>query len=210
MQKKVIENNCELLIKVINSGDSFWYGSYPQTESGDPQLIEWQVLEKKDNKLLLISKYALDLVKYNNKYEFITWENCTLRKWLNDEFFNKAFSCEEQKKIQSTIVSADKNPESSTNPGNATTDKVFMLSIAEVEKYFSSNSERRCEPTEYAFANGAYVESDNGNCWWWLRSPGDSQNYGALVYDDGVIGYDSEDLFEISDCVRPALWISLE
>ena len=108
------------------------------------------------------------------------------------------------------FVSADKNPKYSTNPGNATTDKVFLLSITEVEKYFSSDSARQCEPTEYAIANGAYVNSDNGNCWWWLRSPGDDRYFAALVLSDGLVYYSGNSVHDDLGCVRPALWINLD
>lgn len=113
-------------------------------------------------------------------------------------------------RFQKTDVSADENPEYSTNPGNITTDKVFLLSIAEVEKYFSSDSARQCKPTEYAVANGAYASSDNGNCWWWLRSLGPYQNRTASVYDDGSVYYRGYIVYYDGGCVRPALWINLD
>lgn len=116
--------------------------------------------------LLLVSKQALDCQQYNSTYTDVTWENCSLRKWMNGTFLNNAFSAEEQAQIQNANVSADKNPEYSTNPGNATTDKVFLLSITEAEKYFSYDYARQCKPTKYVIANGGDVNSDNGNCWW--------------------------------------------
>ena len=107
-------------------------------------------------------------------------------------------------------VSADKNPEFSTNPGNATQDQVFLLSITEANKYFSSDSARQCKPTDYAVANGAW-ESDSGNCLWWLRSPGDSQNFAAFVYNGGEVNWSghSIDYDTALNAVRPALWIDL-
>jgi len=189
-----------------------YFGTYEQdnnTSNGEED-IEWRVLAKEDNKILVISEYALDCQQYNTSYTDVTWESCSLRKWMNGTFLNNAFSADEQAQIQNTTVSADKNPISYINPGNATTDKVFLLSITEVEKYFASDSARQCKPTEYAVANGAYVNSDNGNCWWWLRSPGSIQSYAAYVCLDGSVysfgyGVDSAD-----GCVRPALWVNLD
>ena len=107
------------------------------------------------------------------------------------------------------ILSADENPDYSTNPGKATQDKVFLLSIVEANKYFSSDSARQCKPTEYAVAGGAYVNGSNGNCWWWLRSPGYSQHYTARVgYDGGVYVY-GYIVCGKGNVVRPALWIDL-
>lgn len=111
--------------------------------------------------------------------------------------------------IPTVTVSADKNPDYSTNPGNTTQDQVFLLSITEANKYLSSYSARHCTPTEYAVAGGAYVYSTNGNCGWWVRSPGYNQNYAANVYNFGSsLGYDN---YVVNDnyAVRPALWIDL-
>ena len=129
--------------------------------------------------------------------------------WLNNDFLGAAFSADEKSVIPTVTVSADKNPDYSTNPGNTTQDQVFLLSITEANKYLSSYSARHCTPTEYAVAGGAYVYSSNGNCGWWVRSPGYNQNYAANVYNFGSsLGYDN---YVVNDnyAVRPALWIDL-
>jgi hypothetical protein len=96
----------------------------------------WGVFSnKKDGKVLVVSKYALDCERYNASSIGVTWETCTLRKWLNDDFINSAFSADEKAIIPTVTVSADKNPQYSTYPGKATQDQVFLLSINEVEKY---------------------------------------------------------------------------
>ena len=196
----------------IKKGDTVKFGFYEQdnnTTNGKEE-IEWIVLNVEDNKALVISKYALDCQQYNTSYTDVTWEKCTLRKWLNDSFLNTAFGSKHQEQISSVSVSADKNPKYSTNPGNATTDKVFLLSITEAEKYFSSDSARQCSATAYVKAQGAYTSTSNGNCWWWLRSPGYSQNLAAYVNYDGSVNYNG--LYVGSDlgAVRPALWINLK
>ena len=131
-----------------------------------------------------------------------------MRKWLNGTFISNAFSSDEQNMIQSTTVTADKNPSYSTSPGNNTTDKVFLLSITEVNQYFSSDSARQCQGTAYCYAQGAYKGS-KGNCWWWLRSPGSDSSYAARVYDDGSVRSSGTFVDYGSDAVRPALWINL-
>ncbi len=112
--------------------------------------------------------------------------------------------------IPVVTVSADKNPDYTTDPGNATQDQVFLLSITEVNKYFSSDDARQCKPTDYADANGAYVNSDNGNYRWWLRSPGDDQDDAADVYYDGDVYLSGRAVNLAFSAVRPALWIDLE
>ena len=206
--KPIYEKYCFSTAKV---GDKVTYGTYEQDNdtSNGKEDIEWLVLAKEGNKLLLVSDKALDCQRYNESFDDVTWETCSLRKWLNTTFFNKAFSTEEQAIIQSTNVSSDKNPEYSTNPGNATQDQVFLLSITEAYKYFSSDSARLCEPTDFAVANGAW-ESDRGNCEWWLRSPGYYQNSAASVNDFVDVGEYGLTVDNNNLAVRPAIWISLE
>ena len=199
-------------LKNIKVGDAVFFGLYEQdnNNSNGKEDIEWTVLDKNGKSLFLISKYALDCQPYNSYYSDVTWESCSLRKWLNETFLNNAFTAEEQSLIKNTNVSADKNPEYSTNPGNATTDKVFLLSITEAKKYFTSDSARQCKPTKYAIARGAWASSSNGNCWWWLRSPDFNQLSAAGVNYDGSF-YCSGDFGKYSDgSVRPALWITLD
>lgn len=198
-------------LKDIKVGNYIKFGAYEQDNntSNGKEDVEWLVLEVKDGKALVISKYALDCQQYNTSYTDVTWETCTLRKWLNNDFLGAAFSADEKSMIPTVTVSADKNPDYSTNPGNTTQDQVFLLSITEANKYFSSDSARQCKPTEYAVAGGAYVNRSNGNCWWWLRSPGSDQNDAAYVFCDGDVFESGDGVDDADTAVRPALWIDL-
>ena len=198
-------------LKTAKVGDYVLFGEYEQdnNRSNGKEDIEWLVLEVKDGKALVISKYALDCKEYNTSCTDVTWESCTLRKWLNNDFVSSAFSVDEKAMIPTVNVSADKNPRYSTNPGNATQDQVFLLSITEANKYFSSDGARKCKPTEYADAGGVYVVSSNGNCLWWLRSPGDDQYDAAIVYDAGDVLEYGHNVSYDEGAVRPALWIDL-
>ena len=208
----------DISLKKAGVGSIVYFGSYEQDNdtSNGKENIEWQVLAKEDNKIMVISKYALKGIPYNWRYESnITWETCFLRKWLNETFINSAFSSDEQTLIPETNVSAGNNPEFNTNPGNATKDKIFLLSINEVNKYFSSDDERMCAATDYAKAQGAYISDDDtvggkGACWWWLRSPGGDQYSAARVDSDGSVYCRGSNVHFGSVSVRPALWISVE
>ena len=202
----------------IKKGDTIKFGFYEQdnnTTNGKEE-IEWIVLNVEGSKALVISKYALDFQQYNTSCTDVTWESCSLRKWMNNTFINEAFGSKHQELIPSVSVSADKNPNHSTNPGNATNDKVFLLSITEAEKYFTTDESRKCAPTAYAKAQGAYTSdgyktaSGEATCWWWLRSPGSNQNYAACVYYGGSVTYYGHYVNYDNDCVRPALWINLD
>ena len=197
------------------------FGRYPQASKNKNAPIEWLVLKNDGSRALLISKYALDCRQYNTSCADVTWETCTLRKWLNGMFLNAAFSKSERAMIlnaafskseramiPSVTVSADKNPRCNTSPGNSKTDHVFLLSITEVNKYFSSHSARQCQVTAYCYVQGAY-KADNGNCWWWLRSPGVNSSHAAGVYSDGSVDEYGHYVNYDGYAVRPALWIDL-
>ena len=198
-------------LKKASVGSYITFGTYEQDNntSNGKEDIEWLVLAKENNRLLVISRYALDCMPYNEVWSAVTWEPCTLRKWLNNDFLNAAFSRTEKAMIPTVTVPADKNPDYSTSPGNATQDKVFLLSIPEVNKYFTSDSTRQCEPTAYAKGQGTWT-NDSGFCWWWLRSPGIYQNNAAYVLTDGGVEERGSFVDRGSVAVRPAMWINLE
>jgi len=200
----------DLKIYTFAPGEYFTFGSYEQDHNArnGKEAIEWLVLARKNNRLLVISRYALDCKRYNESGTNVTWETCTLRKWLNNDFLKAAFSSAEQAVIPTVTVTAHKNPDYSTNPGNATQDKVFLLSISEVKQYFTSDSARKCQPTVYAKKQGAYTNSD-GFCWWWLRSPGYHQGRAAYVYYYGGVNEIGDTVDYDDYAVRPALWIDL-
>ena len=203
-----------LLLAKAKPGDTVFFGAYEQDNntSNGKEDVEWLVLEVKDGKALVVSKYALDCKQYNTSNTDVTWETCTLRKWLNNDFINAAFSSYEKAMIPTVTVSADENPDYSANPGNATQDQGFLLSITEANKYFNSAGARQCEPTDYAVANGAW-ESVDGNCGWWLRSPGVTQysaHSAAYVHNSGGVYESGCDVDIGTSAVRPAMWISIK
>lgn len=207
-------------------GDIIIFGSYEQDGSmtNGKEDIEWIVLSKTKSQMLVISKYALDCLSYNNEEKDITWENCTLRKWLNNSFYKAAFTKAERNMIKKMKLENADNPEYGTEGGNATKDNVFLLSLDDVlnKKYgfdndhFINDIARRCAPTTYALIQGVWDDSDYNHqqttegkysCCWWLRSPGDGN--AAYVHHGGEIRY-GEDGETYSYAVRPAIVISLQ
>ena len=219
---RVIKNKEKL--KNANVGSYVTFGAYEQdnNNSNGKEDVEWLVLAKEGNKVLVISKYALDCQQYNTSDTNVTWETCSLRKWLNGTFINNAFSAEEQAMIPTVTVSDDKEPDYSTDPGNATQDKVFLLSIAEAYKYFTSDETRKCAPTDYAIAQGALGEyigdsykAGGRAAWWWWLLVHVNYNHTAGVNSSGDVrwgGVYGGGLNVDSDvvAVRPALWINLD
>ena len=209
----VIETPIEIKSEDVEVGKYIEFGAYEQDNdtSNGKEPIEWLVLDIVDGRALLISKYALDCKPYNETYEDTTWENCTLRKWLNEEFLNTAFSSYERDKIP-TVTNMAKHGHSAffaANPGNDTNDLVFLLGIDEANKYFTAEQERVCELTTYAIANGSDKNNENSKECWWLRSICESQKGATSVNSDGDIILNGP-YVHIYSAVRPALWVELD
>ena len=135
--------------------------------------IEWIVLENNGDTATLISKYVLDAVPYNDQDCDVTWETCSLRQWLNNDFLNAAFTPEEQEKIAVTAVKApqrlcmqgctredfpwlsDEEITEMLTEGNDTQDRVYLFSLDELLHYFPEKDSRACLATQYAVTRGA-------------------------------------------------------
>lgn len=198
-----LENNNEN--RVYNPDSTMKFGNYHGA-------VEWLVLDKKDDKALLISKYCLDAKEYdkNEKNESVTWETSTLRQWLNSCFINEAFTDEEKALICDTYLQNPDNPEYGTDGGSNTTDKVFLLSIDEATRYFASDKARMAEATDYAKEHGIYVSGKNGNSWWWLRSLGRNNSDAAYVDIGGSVRNYGSYANDGESGVRPAIWANIE
>ncbi len=199
---------------VYEIGNHVFFGSYPQTEEGtDDTPIEWQVLDIRDGKALLVSRYALDCRAYHVSDEQVTWKNSSLRKWLNGEFYTAAFSASERRKIARVNIIADDNPQYDTDPGKDMWDKVFLLSAAEAEKYLV-REDRVCGVTKYAEQRGAWTRNINhldqiAAGYWWLRTSGSSSLKSAGVASSGEIDYSGRYVSDHSRVVRPAIWVQI-
>ena len=199
-------------IQDVNVGDEISFGTYEQdnqTENG-AEAIEWLVIDKKGDKALLITKHAIACRKYHATYVDTTWSTASTRAWLNSEFMDEAFLDAQKKMIVETTLKNPDNPESKTDGGPDTTDKVFLLSVDEANHYFKTSEEKMCKPTAFAIARGSYADEKSGNCIWWLRTPGANSLGSSFVSIEGDInmgGY----LIDYRDCsVRPAMWVKLK
>ena len=205
------------------------FGRYEQdgnTKNG-AEPVEWVVLKSDGARKLLMSRYVLDALPFNNRSGKTTWAESSIRGWLNDYFYRQAFSAAEQKCVELTNVAAHENhwyPQYSAGTGSQ--DHVFLLSVPEFEawvlhfdgtqNYKTKDQVRamipergwnRCEATAYARKQGAYVSSKNGFCRWWLRSPGDGKNKIANVFASGHYIADHMKTTDGSVGVRPVIWV---
>lgn len=194
---------------VIRVGSSVSFGSYWQNGKNDTRKepIKWIVVSMDGNRILVISKNALDCQPYNIADRDVTWETCSLRNWLNSTFLNNAFSYEQRKLIQSVKIDIGFNSGNNSQSGITTVDKVFLLSAKEAEMCFSSIAQRSCQGSSYCIENMVEM-SGVGKCLWWLRSPGYYTNFASYVDDVGVVSKSGR---RVNDnlTVRPAMWINL-
>lgn len=191
--------------KSYKRGDIFTFGAYDQdgkTGNGS-EPIEWTVLDTDGGSIYAVAKYGIECKKYNEKKEAVTWETCTLRKWLNDEFYTTAFSEEEISHISETYADYT-TPDGSFH----VYDKVTLLSMAEVKEYFSSQGARRAAPTPHAIKNGAFKSSSQNAAVWWLRDVGKEHTRPGYVDHEGKMYNYGINCNNRTDCVRPAITIS--
>ena len=208
------ESEPELPHDIRTVGSVIKFGSYEQDNitSNGPEEIEWIVLAVEENRSLLISRYALDKLQYETHDGIITWADAHVRRWLNNDFMNSAFTKEEQKKLERSAINNHDNqgnPDFSGRGGADTKDHVFLLSYADIMEYMSDPNDRVCTPTNYAKQKGVLIYTGsgkrNGNCgWWWLRSPGDKQYNACGVRQDGTILDQRVDYSK--GAIRPAIW----
>ncbi len=226
----------------VTAGSTVTLGSYEQdgNTSNGKESIEWKVLKTTDDKALLISKYVLDNVTYNNTQKAgITWDECSLRTWLNNDFYNTAFSSDEKNCIATTTLVNNTSASYTSRGGVETTDNVFCLSIDEVRELFSfeywgDNAQTGNSSGLIADAT-AYAKSVNGGALttetisdeyagfypanvigttgagWWLRTPGYNYDNAWGVYSNGQIGTDLYSRPNLDNVgVRPAIWVNLQ
>ena len=174
-------------------GDAVIFGKYEQNGNTDDgsEPIEWIVLEKQDDKILLISRYAIEAKPFDADGKGVAFAESSLFTFLNGDFIENAFGESES----AALVGEDNN-------------KVTMLDIEQANRYYEYDSWRACAPTEYAVSMGA--RSENGACWWWLTDKGNIDASASYVHFDGSIrthGFATDyDLV----AVRPVIWVKAD
>ena len=178
--------------------------------------IDWRVLTVENNKALLISEKVLEERPYHQPGGKITWKSCTMCKYLNNEFYNKLGSA---KSAVAEICNSDpKNPRYGTRGDKSIIDKVFLLSLDEVCRYFGdSTTNIRMRGSK---GSNVFITDSNNSIritynskgearWWWLRSPGTDSSSAAYVSSGGDVGVSGRSVKSITGGVRPALWLNL-
>jgi hypothetical protein len=179
--------------------------------------IEWIVLAKEKDKALVISRYVLQNQPFNTKREETKWEDCSIRKWLNESFLESVFVSDEQDLILSSKVKdvVDLKGIYDMTYDEETEDKIFLLNYDEAERFFSSEEERKCTQVDGKTNSG-----------WWLRSVDSrSSNTGSTLDLIGRIMSGTSDAAKFVDedgsirtsmvdndyniGIRPVMWIKV-
>lgn len=191
---------------------------------------KWLVMYVYDKHALLLAQDIVAIQPYNQRDEEVTWENCSLRRWLNDEFYNESFSENERKLIRQVSPTIQKSATGSydisggagesafpyNNGGyfdDEPTDCIFLLSFRDITKqHFSFDwpiDGKWTIDDKYNSERRATYNPDKDYKAWWLRDPGSTLNKATAIDANGAVQRGGIAVSsEIG--VRPAIWINLK
>lgn len=200
------------------SGDYVYFGRYEQDNdlnNGDEPIL-WRVLEVTDDNVLLLSEYGLECRNVMDTFKKYTWQTSSIRKFLNGDFLETAFTQKQANAIKKTTVKTPNNQVYGTSGGKNTSDKVFLLSVEEATNpaygfypvFESASQTRTLQVTQYALKHDGYKNVANGNTCWWLRTMGINNYYASYIYTNGS-GTHSSFVGRRHDAIRPAIRVKL-
>ena len=198
---------------LAQNGGTLRFGTFPQWPDKEVQDIEWigVPVSKTGTKdrVLLVSKYALKILPFHEEKEEISWADCSLRTWLNHEFYD-TFKDSEKKLIAETPLRGYRDEtEKDHAPSLDTKDKIFILSPQEEKQYLEKDGVK-ATPQAYKEANPKSVVGDS--CFGvnsWLRKSWTAGKTGAVLHEDGVITTIVYSVSRDDIGVRPAMYVKL-
>ena len=190
-------------------GDKITLGKYEQDGNNSAKEdIVWTVLKVEEGRALLISEKCLGYTKFHNAYEEFCWADSDLRRWLNTDFYNEAFSDEEKALIEEQKLETAENYMFTNGGDDASKDNVFLLSLEEAKALLDEDTVKGV-PTEL-LKKTATLTHGKASCNWWLRTRGQTAMKAAAVGYNGDINYSGfrGDIAEAG--VRPCVWYKVE
>lgn len=199
-------------------GSTVKFGNYEldgDTSNGSEK-IEWIVLARDGNRVLLLSKYIIEWLPFNTRSDYKTWEDSYIRKWLNEDFYLSAFNASERERILSvTNLNIDYSEDADEND-EPTVDRVFLLSVDEVKTYITSKDVRKALLTKNVSTKPMY--SPGGYAAWWLRSTcgydflRGTPQHGIIIRGIATDGefWDMSGAVDMEFGVRPAIWVEFD
>ncbi|MCQ2481952.1 MAG: leucine-rich repeat protein [Clostridia bacterium] len=196
-------------------GKVFEFGTYEQDGNKDKaEPLNWIVLKNDGNKALVITEKVLEFRRFQDTIMALDtpWADSDIRKWLNNEFINDAFSDEEKARINLSTIQNKGNDLFDVSGTSDTQDKVFLLSADEAADLFTDDSMRTAVCTEYALIGNnepAFRDANTGYSYWWLRTAGVNK-YSAMFVDyNGVPLEFGMATANYIGGIRPAMWIDV-
>lgn len=205
----VMELNLTACWSKFRPGTSYFLGEYEQAPiyedeklvGWEKKPIEWIPVDKKDGKYLLVTKDVIDYLPLGSEKSYVHWSQSELRRWLNNEFYERVFS-EDEKTVLCEF----------TDEELGTTDKVFLLSVEETHLLYGDGL--YIFGTEYADHKGF----DEDLSWeertvngvmtkfhpWFTRTWKNDRNWALMGSHIGL-----RSPRQLSG-IRPAIWVDAE
>ena len=186
------EKGAEKYVEKCRALIEYWPGNSVTFGCFEGRPIRWKVIDQRGRMRMLLAEKPVTHRPYHGTPTDTSWKECDLRAWLNREFLEMAFTPLERTKITAVRVENLRSAKYYTNAGLNTMDRVYVLSVAEAEKYLPTEAERA------------------GDGWWWLRSPGSNLFSAVAVYDDGTLYEFGIHVHYDNGGVRPVMWVLLK
>jgi hypothetical protein len=215
-----------------NNADTFTFGQWRDHP------LQWRVLKKEFGRVLLITEDCIAVKPFHAAPKNANWQTCTLRGWLNQDFFSSTFTEEEKQQI----LTSDNRTERDVGYGKGTwfitNDRVFLLSKEEAEQYFVDDASRCAQmmwtkkDVQECLHIITTVWKHHANSWndkelfeehylnkkmpyyWWLRTPGRDEtemDYNAMeIGHSGNVYVWGDHVGKITGGVRPVIWLSTQ
>lgn len=197
----------------VKPGDHLTFGSWQQGRNGETAPLEWIVLERDGSRALVMSEYLVDFMQFGG----MNWAESEVRRWLNNDFYSKAFSAAEREKIRETELKNEDEQYQGTYGGGDTVDRIFLLTAEDAYNYHSSSGELRADYTEWGekkrkdavmptLKPGYSYASVFGDPYW-LRSVGKRFCIKSVESSGGISNSTRYDTQLMG--VRPVMWIEM-
>ncbi|MDD2362063.1 MAG: DUF6273 domain-containing protein [Oscillospiraceae bacterium] len=209
---KLIEADLPDTNPLYKPGNYVYFGVYEQDSNvnNGKEKIKWRVLDIKDGKMFLLTDVCIERKIFHSVEGQGVWENSDIRKWLNKEFMDIAFTQDEKAAVVQTTVKNSRSSDFGYAHMNDTLDNIFLLDEKEVYRYFDDNMDN---DGIYLDRKAGYTETirKDLNKWgtyefdyinWWLRTLGNSK---GEILDNLLHGVLDADIWR--NGIRPAMWV---
>lgn len=173
---------CEYFLS-CTAGNKITFGKYHGTE------LVWTILCTDGPRCLLLADAPVEYMYFHQERDNTPWSSCALRRWLNKQFLEEAFSLQERMNILLIPHQNNTDPRWGDENGPDTRGKAFVFNLKELDEYLPEQKDR------------AIGE------WWWLRGHGCSNLNQQVVYKDGTIYANGVSSNAPDMGVRPAMWV---